>query len=334
MPAAILDNPFRVLGAAAADDAHRLIALADEASLLGEPGAQAALDALMHSHSRLDAEIRWFPGAPAERVQSFLQRARGEENCPLPALDDLPPLAQLNAIRLLLEAWPVFEAQSAAALCRAAASADCRISMPLLMAQLNADRAAAGMQLLTDPAQLADRLNALRSETAARLYERIRALPPHIADEAMVRAAQSYTQLRSPLLETLVSLHALKTRDEAAQLSQRILELCATSKDPEESVRSKGLREAGEQLARWDAITRPERVLLVAKGHTADGLFALYKAVIDASVIAFNQYRMSQIAYDMTRQMYEVFFDLPLEHDLLKSNLAIIAARMKGVPPN
>ena len=63
--ASLKQNPFAVLGASTTDDMHRLLQLTEDAQLFGDDDAEAAFAALTHTMHRLDAEMRWLPGAPA-----------------------------------------------------------------------------------------------------------------------------------------------------------------------------------------------------------------------------------------------------------------------------
>ena len=96
-------NPFRVLEASPRDSREILNMKQAELALLGESASngQAALTALLHPQSRLEAEMRWFPGtekAETDRLLQFMESHGKYE--PIPPFATSSVLARFNALRL------------------------------------------------------------------------------------------------------------------------------------------------------------------------------------------------------------------------------------------
>ena len=73
----LLQNPFHILRATTRDDRHRIMDLAQEASLLSTTQeCQVACDILIHPKKRIAAEIAWMPGVTinkARRIVNLLE---------------------------------------------------------------------------------------------------------------------------------------------------------------------------------------------------------------------------------------------------------------------
>ena len=69
----LLQNPFHILRATTTDDRHRIMDLAQEASLLSTTQAcQVACDILIHPKKRIAAEIAWMPGVITDKARRIV----------------------------------------------------------------------------------------------------------------------------------------------------------------------------------------------------------------------------------------------------------------------
>lgn len=330
IPEGIAKNPFHTLGASTTDGKRRLIERTDEAALLGQAHAEEALNVLLHGNHRLDAEINWFPGIDEATVQAVMDYPHAKSPAAFVSTEGMTPLARLNACRVMLEAWPVTDESSAFALLSAMAQADGAQHAGNLMEQINADRERAGIPPLTSIQATADRLDALRRETAKRLYERISILEEDRMIETLDRAAKQYRQKRSPLLETLIGIYALSMYDRTEKMAEQIEEIQKRIERKTRPIPGKEM-DADEMyalLGKWGRLTCPIRRLEEAKGHQGEESRRVYHAVIESVCIMYNICRIVRESLRLTIRMQEVFFNLPDAQVTLEKNRAIIEKAM------
>lgn len=320
----ILNNPFRTLDADASDPKRRLIELADEAALLGADHADEALTALTNSNSRLEAETDWFPGASAAVIRSLT--AYDAASCAaFPETRALTPLAQVNACRILLEAWPADTADDAVAICRSMALAFDAVRAQGVMDDINADRAKAGFQLLTDVAGVADRLAALRKDVTERLYERISSVKGMNVRAVMNLVVDAYKGARSPLLEELVDFYALRTHDDAQKLQEAVLAgVKALEAGGMAASLIKTASDLQAKLGAWGEMTEPLRRLKAVKGHSDEESLKVYALTRSASIDLHNKHHLTDSSYQMMMMLKHVFGDFAPAKPYLTKDIAAL----------
>lgn len=323
MAQSLKQNPFFVLGASTKDDMHRLAQLTDEAELFGDDGAEAAFAALTHTMHRLDAEVRWLPGAPDAAVKTIAAYACRKEPSAYPDLSDMPALAQLNACRALLETWKIDDRESALALCRSLSVLWCGINAQEVMDLLNADRSAASLPLIVEVRDVYERLDGLCTEIVSDLHSRIEEAGVNLC-EVMEDVARCYGKSRGRLLEAMIHDYALTADGEKKQLEERMDILCQQALKAENmlvcSEIKKDLLQAMEQ---WQRVTCPLRLLTQAKGKRDVQVRLIYDKLYGAASHMNNQYRLHRDSAQILRRCDDMFFDLPEVKDHLRKNLAI-----------
>ena len=323
MAQSLKQNPFAVLGASTTDDMHRLAQLADEAQLFGDDGAEAAFAALTHTMHRLDAEVRWMPGAPDTAAQTILAYVRRKEPSAYPDLSDMPPLAQLNACRALLETWKIDDRESALALCRSLSVIWSGINAQEVMDLLNADRSAASLPLIVEVRDVYERLDGLCSEIVGDFHSRIEAAGVNLC-EVMKDVAHCYEKSRGRLLEAMIHDYALTADGEKKRLEERIDTLCQQVLNAENMlVCSKMKNDILQAMDQWQQVTCPLRLLAQAKGKRDAQARSIYDKLYAAASHMNNQYRLHRDCAQILRRCDDMFFDLPEVKDHLRKNLAI-----------
>lgn len=323
MAQSLKQNPFAVLGASTKDDMHRLAQLADEAQLFGDDDAEAAFAALTHTMHRLDAEVRWMPGAPDTAAQTILAYVRRKEPSAYPDLSDMPPLAQLNACRALLEKWKIDDRESALALCRSLSVIWSGINAQEVMDLLNADRSAASLPLIVEVRDVYERLDGLCSEIVGDFHSRIEAAGVNLC-EVMEDVARCYEKSRGRLLEAMVHDYALTADGEKKRLEERIDTLCQQVLNAENMlVCSKMKKDILQAMDQWQQVTCPLRLLARAKGKRDAQARSIYDKIYAAASHMNNQYRLHRDCAQILRRCDDMFFDLPEVKDHLRKNLAI-----------
>jgi hypothetical protein len=148
-------NPF---GAASTDDQNRVARLGEERAEAIEPqiGPNSRAD-LADSHSRLSAELAWFPGASATRPFATADGLNAGLSEPSP---DLPLLARTNLLAARIGGLDVPERDAVRNLLELAAASE-GINAETVMRDINHSRSLASIPL-------ADDMHLLLSELAAR----------------------------------------------------------------------------------------------------------------------------------------------------------------------
>lgn len=323
MAQSLKQNPFFVLGASTTDDMHRLAQLADEAQLFGDDGAEAAFAALTHTMHRLDAEVRWLPGAPGAAAQTIAAYVRKKEPSAYPDLSGMPALAQLNACRALLETWEIDDRESALALCRSLSVLWSGISAQEVMDLLNADRSAASLPLIVDVKDVYDRLDGLCAEIVGDLHSRIEAAGVNLCD-VMEDAARCYGKARGRLLEAMIQAYALTADGEKKRLEERMDTLC------QQMIKAGNMLECSRMkkdllhvMDQWQRVTCPLRLLAQAKGKRDAQVRLIYDKLYVAASHMNNQYRLHRDCAQILRRCDDMFFDLPDVKEHLHKNLSI-----------
>lgn len=319
----ILENPFRVLGASPLDDRRRLVALGDEAALLGEENAEEAMNTLLNAQKRLEAEINWFPNTPAAQAEAVINYPNAEQPAPYPELGSECALAQFNACRVMLETWPVTDANNAFALCKSMINADSNIRIDQLLQEINRDREKAGFQPLADTSDLSYRLDALRHSAAQRIMDRIQEIPNIKLAPLMINVANLFKYTPSPLIEIMIGVYELKINDELQKLqadligqSNSILQVTMISiiKTTADSIRT--------NLEKWHSLTEPIRTLHFHKGIVSDDSRRIYHDVREAAVGIFNKHTQFDPCYNIIKSLSKVFEKVPDMSATLKKDLA------------
>lgn len=156
-------NPFHVIGATTRDNRARVIELADDAALVGDPDeSQKAQSALLNLRSRLAAEMSWLPGvAPrkAAQVVTGLAEFAGRE-----VAADLAPLARANVlsggVEMLTDAATAQEAVSV--LYRLALAVE-MVELDGVLRDINEDRSVASFPPVRDLDLVAEEFEARKA---------------------------------------------------------------------------------------------------------------------------------------------------------------------------
>jgi len=258
-----------------------------------------------------------------EMVQAVMQYPEKKHPAAFVSTQGMTHMAQLNACRVMLEAWPVTDEESACALCEAMMIADGAQRPEELFMQINLDRDSAGMPQATDMSSVADRLDAVRRKTAQRLYERISALPEQIALRIFDKTALMYKQRRSPIAEALVHVYEIQIHGNAVSLAEQMDAILRELEGNGVFSREKKAKELYVLLDKWGKLMLPVRRLQSAKGYQAKDSLHVYETVVEAGCILNNKIGLIEPSYRLTCLMQEVFFNLPDAQILLAKNRKI-----------
>ena len=260
----LMDNAFAVLGAMPADNRVILNEKADEAALLGDGDAEAALTRLMQMNRRIPVELGWFPGATREAASAFLDYARAlseGRHMGVPPLEGLgTPLAQANALSALFEIWPVEDGEMYIALCRALDSILSQVTAEETLRAINADREAGRWETIPDAVTLNEPLN-----------ERLRDLCQPVSQAASALStkavASALDALNGPtgidplgsVAQAVGNAYSMRIHEEAGELRDSILaEAGRLGNGPR--VSESEMSAIRGKTDRWCALTAPLRL--------------------------------------------------------------------------
>lgn len=323
---AILQNPFCILGASPADDRRKLTALAGDAALLGENGAEDALNTLLHPQRRLAAEVRWFPGTGQNEVEAVMRYLRSHEPEPYPNISSASALAQFNVCRICLNDWPTVDEESAFALCKSFSLADAAVRAEDVLAQINRDREASGFQRIAGPEDIEYLLDEIRRETAAGLLARLRNVPGIRLDQFLKKVAAAYKEVPSPLTEMLIDAYNVTVREETEKEADLIRhQVNAIAMPSPVTERRQAIRTLLSALTSWDKHTAPARAISVSKGIFDKGAKELYHTIRETAVMVHNAYQMTEESKTIMEALQTVFGDEPGVAAQLGEDLSILS---------
>lgn len=353
------ENPFYLLNATPADPRQRLQQLAEDAQLGGHAErAEAAYTALIKPTNRLDAELRWLPGANAHAHAAVMAQIDSGRRCPAGMLAQ--PLARMNLILFSLTGR---ETCSPAALGRQLASI-CRLwgqTDPIALLEcINAQRLAGGWKTVT-PEQLHTALKAYLYEIAAfitdvflagnaqplresaaspRLAERKRKKREKKTQRAHARALHALIRryekkedgfAHNELIEELTSRYELHIAARAQEEKAAVLALTQERHNPPEKVWSpKATSRMHDSLREWHRLTWPVRRLAHARGLANRESLYLADEVRLFMVEVFNRYRQAQQALEIISVMRYCFKEQDETLRQLKEDETIITLARKA----
>lgn len=268
----MVDNPFAVLDVSTRDDRHRIMAAAEERSLLLDADVcQRALADLLNLRRRLEAEFGWFPGAsPGTASRAAASRT-------VESVEELPLTGLANANALLLAATSS-QSQGAAALAdflRVMAQAVDAIGLDRLLTEVNEDRDVAGFAHVTST-ELAEEVLAERRLAWRRgvmqVFDRSPAEAMAEALSAVVAEAAQHESFPH-FLHDVVDDYALRTQPflsfadtSAERLVKEARQLAAERPDALEPI----IETLVKFLDRWRWVTAPMQVSYTIRGQTDD----------------------------------------------------------------
>jgi hypothetical protein len=320
------DNPFFVLGATPRDDRRRILALADEKSLLAAPDAERAIAearaTLTNPGKRLVAEVAWLPGLAPQRAAELLLLLR-EKPWHIPFQQSLPQLARLNLLaaalreakRFLRILLPEHVADLIAALCAAHAAIDAQ----RVLADINADRQVAGFGAIDDVGRLAPLLEERRrhAERAINRALAVLAEPPRRA--ALTRAVATATADGSrhgpELLEDIVDGYEAAARQAldqaAAEVARLVQEIGPRVAADARHFALEGLATQLEQAVNaWDTIAQPIQLCARSRGVDHEPSRALAWQVRDLALTLHNEHGRTDLSLRLTRLLGAAFAEV------------------------
>lgn len=307
----IYENPFRVLGVLPSDDRAKLNTLAREAFQANDQSALDALNHLLNPLDRLEAEMNWFPGMDADRIQAVFAFAQSETAQPCPELPGAG-LATCNAGRILLRKWKAHDMDSTMALCKSYAALDAGLNARGVMNELNADRLRGGHQPIEDINDVAARLQSLRTDMLAEILQRVKEAEGNFNRDALALRWAQACAAGEPLLRDLLDAYIRENEDRLKQETRAVLDCIAEIKASNSVGHCQTqVMKLCRALDTWNTATSPERELLRQQGKLTQD----HADVVNGSFQALNhvieRFRLARESLDLMRAMKRAFWSLP-----------------------
>jgi hypothetical protein len=320
-------NPFWLLGATPHDDAHRIVALAEEKALqLDDEVCRRARADLTSPKFRLAAELGWFPGLDPARIADLLARL-AEPRFEQADEPTLPPLARVNLMAAIFQAVaqggaahapaPQAVDEAAGRILRFAHLLDA-IDAGAVLHDINQDRARSGFAAVRGADQVAAELVELRRRHRATLREVLDAMPAATLVAVMAEAVrvdtERGTRQATRFLDELVDLYQEETTGflerelaKVAALIERIRALVV--QDPAAVPRRLDALE--RVLRNWVKVAEPAQLSAKARGLQHEASRAAAWQVRGLAVDLFNKHNRLDDAKRLTDLLRELFADVP-----------------------
>jgi hypothetical protein len=331
----LLENPFHLLGASTRDDRRRILELAEERALSGDPGACSKARAdLTNPRNRIAAEVAWVPGTHPEKVPELLRAL--ENGTPGPMREalcrgEVSPLGAANWVAsALARTTGPLAVDEAVHRIRLLAVAVEQVVPQRVQVLLNNDRSAAGLPQIADEAAvehaLAERREYFRSAIRAAL-DRMATNDIVAVMTSIVAEVSESGQKHAPLLvDQLVDLYETEVRTflerEAANVEQLVaaLRMAADGDAPKEKIESV-LASIQRVVRNWASVAQPIQLSTMSRGMDHEPSFAIATEIRSVAVDLNNEHGMRWAAEQLTSFVSDVFARVPRIVELIKKDI-------------
>ena len=312
-------NPFGLLGATTRDDRHRIVALAEEKSLvLDSDTCEKARAHLTNLRSRISAEVAWLPGLSPERTRELLDTLPDSVDS-LKSKNSLPPLAKANLLAAAFERFgPEMESSSWRAWIMMLADTVAAIDPEDVLRAINEDREVAGFPTVKSrdviEAELSERMRCYKDAVKSALNE----LPSQKLVDVVTLVADTATAAgtkHAPLLvDELIDGYQADTLSYLTKEAQNIAELLERVKvaaSRADGSISKVIDGLDGMLRKWNWVAHPIQLSMKARGRDHDQSLALAYQIRSLAVDIFNKHNDNVSAGRLTKTLGELFAHLP-----------------------
>jgi len=331
-------NPFHVLGATTRDDRQRILALAEERALRGDPDlANNARADLTTPRRRLTAEVGWLPGIAPRRAAQLL-KTLSQNPLLLREEEGLSALARANVLASVWESvGEGYDKSTVAGFILESAKALADVDPTAVLRDINEDRSVSGFPQVSDVTQLEGPLNEQKRSHQAVIKAALNRLPTlemvAAVDEAVSQSTANGTVHAPLLVDELVDSYQLEAQFFLEQESETALTLVQTGRD---------LAPAGEKglipviarleqvVGNWRRIAKPIQISAKARGTAHQASQELAESIRDLSVHLYNKHDMLDIARRLNTFLRRTFGELPNFNARLEEDEAHLAKLAKG----
>ena len=319
----LLTNPFLTLGATMHDNRRRIMALAEERSLVSDEATEAAVNdakaVLIHPRRRLTAEIGWLPGLVPERILEIIAMLK-QDPAKVRSLVDLPSLARANLLGAGLT--PVVEQLSKEEVVKwileIAHVHDATAAEPT-MTLLNKERSMAGFPAIADLQVVNAELRSQRQYYGQVLKEALNRLPFRSLVDVVtitVDEATNHGEHQAPILiDDLVDGFELKVQEffevETEKIQIMVERIQRAGENDESYGHISRLASQLEDIVKnWDWVAQPIQVSARSRGTDHDLSHRILFKIKNLALDLFDKHHLLAIPWKLTVLQQEVFAEI------------------------
>lgn len=315
----VFDNPFHTLGASLQDDRRRLVALAEERSLLLDADTVAqARNILTNPQKRLAAEIRWFPGLGADVIAEILDacmawRAQAQREAP----DILCPskLSELNVQVSMLPFRPMDDVEEATRRILQISRSFEALQVGALEEELNLYRSLAGFPPVVSASEIEEELRGHRGEIRNAISLRLKAFSQEQHTEICNALAQAQTKAEDgyyAILDDVLDDYGLAV---ALELEDQKKQILGQASAIDQAMQTPGFGNALgavlTEMKRWAARARPLQLLARGRGQRHWDSEEIAYALREMAIKLHNGHRLTVEALEIVKALKASFSELP-----------------------
>ena len=319
----LLTNPFFTLGATMHDTKRRIMALAEEKSLVSDEVVEAAVrDAktvLIHPRQRLTAEIAWLPGlAPKLMVETISMLQHDPAN--IRSLVDLSSLARANllAAGLVRTIEQLSKAEVVQWVLELAHVHEAIAAEPT-MTLLNKARSVASFPSIADLQTVDVQLRSQRQYYGQATKQALNQLPSRSLVDVItvvVNEATNHGDHQAPILiDDLVDGFELEAQGFFETETKTIKDLVqrirhAAEHDEGYELVSRLASQLEDVVKNWDWVAQPVQLSAQSRGTDHDLSHKIVQRIRNLAIDLFNKYGFLAIPWKLTVLQQEVFAEI------------------------
>lgn len=315
----LLHNHFYILTASPRDNRQRIIALADERSLLMDSSkCMEGRSDLTNPRKRLSAEIAWLPGIGPKRANEILSLLESSPT-DLFDVDKLTAVARANLLAAGLSRLPEYTHDAVAEWILAIAQSFEDIDPEELILIINEERIVSGFPEVTDlsvvEAEIQERRQyyrqvikfALDSLSSKELVETV--------TDIVEYATEGGEEHGPILIADLIDSYEVEAQGFLEKEEQNIRTLVEKIREAVDDERQDFILEPiVDQLIQvvknWDTVAQPIQISTKSRGLDHDASHRVARLVRDLAVHMFNEHGKLSFSQQLTNMLQEVFAEV------------------------
>ena len=319
----LLTNPFLRLGATMGDNRGRIMALAEEKSLVADETTAAAVQdakaVLIHPKRRLKAEIGYLPGLEPQQASEMIATVQQNPINIRNLVAHLPSLARANLLAAgLIRVAGRLPKDEVAQWILALAHGHEAIAARPTVTLLNEERAAAGFPAVTDLQTVDAELRSQRQYYGQAMKQALNLLPSSLLVEVVTMAVDEATNHgndQAPILmDDLVDGFEVEAQgffEKETNAIRVLIQRIRRAAKREEASRMNHLVSQLENVVKnWDRVAQPIQVSVRSRGTKHDLSNDVAGEVRSLAIDLFNDHDLLDISRRLTAFQQVVFAEM------------------------
>lgn len=312
-------SPFWILGANARDARRRIVELAEEQSLIGDPElCRKARTDLTNPRTRLTAEIGWLPGVSPRRAEKLMEDVVTSPRA-VRAESGLPALAHANLLAAAFETTgDDYRPEEFASFVLEMADVVDSLDVDDIMRDINEDRSVSGFPATSDADVVEGDLVERRRYYKTTIKEALDRLTPAAIITVMTKVVEDATlhgeDQAAGLVDELVDSYEVETQsflEQEAENARKLLEAARGSAAGGEG-KVKPLVDKLERVTRnWVNVAHPIILSAKARGTRHSGSHDLAFSIRSLAIDLFNEHNFLTQSNRITALLQELFEHVP-----------------------